>query len=75
MKIEMSMGSVKDGCRARERKNEEGYHVKKITRACILSLVFVLTFMFFAASVEVAAAGCFIPQTDKDHVLIQGIQI
>ena len=49
--------------------------MKKITRAGILSLVFVLTFMFIAASAEVAAAGRFISPIDKGHVLTQGIQI
>jgi len=49
--------------------------MKKITRAGILSLVFVLIFIFIATPTEVAAAGCLIPATDKDHILMQGIQI
>ena len=49
--------------------------MKRITRAGILSLVFVLTFMFTAASAEVVVAGRFVPPTEKSHVFMQGIQI
>ena len=49
--------------------------MKKVTRAGILSLVFVFTFMFITASSEVATAGRFIPPTERGHVRTQGIQI
>ena len=73
MQIEMSMESMKGGYRT--KKTEEGYSMKRITRAGILSLVFVLTFMFIAASAEVAAAGRFVPPTDRGHIRVQGKQM
>ena len=47
--------------------------MKKITRAGILSLVFMFAFMFTAALAENAAAGRFIPPTDKGYVLMQEV--
>jgi len=49
--------------------------MKKVTRAGILSLVFVLAFMFISISAEVAAAGRFVSPTDKGYFRLQGIQI
>ena len=49
--------------------------MKKITRAGILSLVFMFAFMFIAASIAVAAAGRFISPTDKGHIRTQGVQL
>ena len=57
--------------------NEEFYvevnQMKMITRAGILSLIFLLAFMFTAAFADLAAAGRFIPPTDKDYVFIRGV--
>jgi hypothetical protein len=49
--------------------------MKKIARAGILSLTFVLAFMIIAALTEVAVAGRYVPPTDKSHVRMQSIQI
>jgi len=47
--------------------------MKMITRASIISLVFVLAFTFTAAFTDVAAAGRFIPPAEKGYILMQGI--
>jgi hypothetical protein len=49
--------------------------VKKITRAGILTLTFVLALMFTVAFAESAAAGRFVPPIDRAHVLTQRTSI